>query len=142
MAEIQTNVIERGKRNPISRRLHKKDDNKAIATWRLDLNRVLQVFNVCFVTSILSLLKFRFQTEFERNTCADIRHDVANTHATISGIHHDPPNPDNIVPDAHHDVLNTHAVVPDIHPDTLKIHEDTNSKNPEVSACCATHVLE
>ena len=142
MVEIQTNIIKRGKRNPISRYFREKDDNKAIATWRLDLNRVLQVFNVCFVTSILSLLKFRFQTEFERNTCADIRHDVANTHATVSGIHRDPPNANNITPDAHLDVSNTHAVVSDIYHDTLKNREDTNSQNLGVSAPCTTHVSE
>ena len=46
MDEIQRNIIKRGKRNPISRRYHAKDEKKAIATCRLDLDRVLHVFNV------------------------------------------------------------------------------------------------
>ena len=50
--EIQRHIIERGKRNAISRRYHAKDDNKAIATWKLDLNRIFHVFNVRSVTSV------------------------------------------------------------------------------------------
>ena len=139
---IQTNIIKRGKRNVISRYFHKKADNKAIAAWRLDLNRILQVFNVRSLISILSLLTFRFQTELERNTCVDTRHDVADTHVTVSGIHHDPPNANNIVPDIRHDIPNTHAVVPDIRRDTLKNREDTNSNNPGVSEPCIMNVSE
>ena len=141
MAEIQTNVIERGKRNPISRYSHKKDDNKAIATWRLDLNRILQAFNVRSVTSMLSLLTLRFQREFERITHVDIRRDAANTHATVSGIHHDPPNTDNIVPSVRHDVSNAHAIVPDIRLNPLK-NRDTNNKNAGVSVPCIMNVSE
>ena len=51
VAEIQRNIIKWSKRNAISRRLHEKDDNKAIVTWRLDLDRILHVFKVRFVTS-------------------------------------------------------------------------------------------
>ena len=85
---------------------------------------------------MLSLLTRRFQRELGRNTRADIRHDAANTHATVSGIHHDPPDANNIVPDVRHDVSNTHAVVSDIYRPTLKNGEDTNSKNPGVSVPC------
>jgi hypothetical protein len=52
MDEIQRHIIERGKRNGISRRFHKKDDTEAIATWRSDLDRILRVFKVCSVTSV------------------------------------------------------------------------------------------
>ena len=141
MAEIQTNVIKRGKRNPISRYFHKKEDNKAIATWRLDLNRILQAANVRSVTSMLSLLTFRFQRELERITRVDILHDAANTHATVSGVHHDPPNANNVVSDVRHDISNTHAVVPDIHLNALK-NRDTNSKNAEVSVPRIMNVSE
>ena len=50
--EIQRHVIERGKRNAISRRYHAKDDEKAIATWKLDLNGIRDVFKVRSVTSV------------------------------------------------------------------------------------------
>ena len=48
--EIQGYIIKRSKRNAISRRYHAKDDEEAIAAWKLDLNGVLHVFNVCSVT--------------------------------------------------------------------------------------------
>ena len=51
VAEIQRYIIKWGKRNTISRHYHAKDDKNAIVAWRLDLNRILQVFNVRSVTS-------------------------------------------------------------------------------------------
>ena len=41
MAEIQKGVVKGGKRNAISRVFHAKNDQGAIAAWRLDLNRIL-----------------------------------------------------------------------------------------------------
>ena len=41
---------------------------EAIATWRSDLNRVLHVFNVRLVGSILLSLTFLLQTELAINT--------------------------------------------------------------------------
>ena len=49
--ETRRNVIKRGKRNAISRRYHAKDDGEAIATLRVELNRIIHVFNVRSVTS-------------------------------------------------------------------------------------------
>ena len=46
VAEIQKKIIKEGKRNVISRHLHAKNDKDKIAAWRLDLNRILHVFNV------------------------------------------------------------------------------------------------
>ena len=46
VAKIQSNVIERGKRNAFSRAFHSKTDKDAIVAWRQDLNRILQIFNV------------------------------------------------------------------------------------------------
>ena len=53
MDEIQLHIIERGKRSVISRRYHAKDDEKAIAARKLDLNEILRVFNVRCVPSLL-----------------------------------------------------------------------------------------
>jgi len=50
--EIQRNIIERNKRNAISRRYHAKDDKKAIAAWSLDLNKIRRVFDVRSVTPV------------------------------------------------------------------------------------------
>jgi len=49
VTEIERNIIEQEKRNVISRHLHAKDDREKIAAWRLGLDKVLQVFNVCSV---------------------------------------------------------------------------------------------
>ena len=51
VAEIQRGVVKGGKRNAISRAFHAKDDQGTIAAWRLDLNRILHIFNVCSITS-------------------------------------------------------------------------------------------
>ena len=52
MDEIQRHIIERGKRSVISRHYHAKDDEKAIAAWKLDLKGILHVFNVRSATSV------------------------------------------------------------------------------------------
>jgi len=39
-------VTKQSKRNAIFRHLHAKNDKEKIAAWRLDLNRILHVFNV------------------------------------------------------------------------------------------------
>ena len=63
MNKIQEKVIKREKRGVVSRYFHAKNDKDMIATWRFELNGILHVFNVCFVTSVQPLLTFRFQTE-------------------------------------------------------------------------------
>ena len=90
MAEIEGNVVELGKRNVVSRLFHSKDDKERIAAWRLDLNRVLHVFNVRSITPLPTLLTTHPQTELAINThtaVSDIRHDVANTQNIVSDIH-------------------------------------------------------
>ena len=52
VAEIQRRLVKRDKRNPISRLLRAKNDKNAITAWRLDLNGILQVFNVRSVASV------------------------------------------------------------------------------------------
>ena len=52
MAEIQRKVIKQSKRNAVSRIIHAANDKDAIAAWKLDLNRILQVFNVRSVTFV------------------------------------------------------------------------------------------
>ena len=46
ITEIQRRIIEKGQRNLFSRLAHAKDDKETLASWRSDLNRILQVFNV------------------------------------------------------------------------------------------------
>ena len=49
MADIQRSIVKWSNRGTISRRFHAKDDKKMIGTWRLDLDKILQVFRVRYV---------------------------------------------------------------------------------------------
>ena len=52
VAEIQRKVIKTSRRNPVSRLFHAKNDKQAIATWKLDLNRILHIFDVGSIASV------------------------------------------------------------------------------------------
>ena len=60
MAEIQEKVIEKDKRDLVSRVLHAKNDKQAIAAWRSDLIRLFSIFNVRSVGSIRQALTVSF----------------------------------------------------------------------------------
>jgi len=83
VAEIQRNIIKQGKRNVVFQHLHVKNDKDKIAAWRLDLVRILQVFNVRSIVSVRLLLIRHPQTELAINTHVT----VSNTHAMVSNIH-------------------------------------------------------
>ena len=46
VAAIQKNAVKKGKRNMASRLIHKKSEKEAIAAWKQDLLRILQIFDV------------------------------------------------------------------------------------------------
>ena len=127
MGEIQRHIIERGKRNVISRHYHAKDDKEAIATWRLELNRILPVFNVCPITPARRSLTFRLQIELG-----------ANTHATISGTHQDIANEHTIGSD----VANTQTTVSGTHLRKSKGHEGADGQNQAVGITHTSLVTE
>src|SRR5258708_3197989 len=83
VAEIQKNVVKQSKRNPASRLFHAKNDKDTIAAWRLELNRILHVFNVRPPAPRLPLLTVCFQIELAINTYAV----VSDTHNIVSNIH-------------------------------------------------------
>ena len=68
MAAIQGRIIKQGKRNVISRHLQAKNDKEKIAGWRLDLTRILNVFNVRSIASVGLSPTPHFQTELAINT--------------------------------------------------------------------------
>jgi len=159
MDEIQRHIIKRGKRNVISQRYHAKDDKKAITAWRSDLNRILHVFNVCFVTPARRSLTSRFQAELGINahaTISDTHTNTANKRTIVSDVHRDSPNADVVVPDIHHgvsntrpivfdvrsDVANTRTVVSDIHRNKSKGREGADGRNQAVSATRTLPVTE
>jgi hypothetical protein len=148
--EIRRHVVERGKRNVISRRYHKTEDKEAITTWTSDLDGVLRVFDVCSVTSLWRLLTFRFQTELGMNahpTISDARQDAAGKHTTVPDVHPNRSNIEAIVPDVRcdvsstnltvsgipSDVANTGTVVSDVDRNKLKSREGADGRNQAVS---------
>lgn len=83
VAAIQKKVTKLGKRNAASRIIHAKSDKTMIATWKQDLIRVLQVFNVSSVGSSLRSLTASFQTELAINTnimVADMHRNALKNH--------------------------------------------------------------
>ena len=144
VAEIQKNIVERGQRNGLSRMFHAKNDKETIATWRLDLNRILHVFNVCGVTSARPPLTAQFQTELAINTnvtVSDVQRDVLNTQTIVSDVRHDVTNAHAVVSNTHvivselqRNVTTTQTIVSDIRRTILEGQEGTDSKNRSVSA--------
>ena len=92
MAEIQRKVIKQSGRNTTSRILQAANDKDKIAAWKLDLDRILQIFNVRSIVPSWSLLTVPLQTELIMNThiaVSDMRHDVLGIRSDVSGIHND-----------------------------------------------------
>ena len=46
VAEIQRKAMKQSERNAVSRLFHAKYNKEKIVAWKLDLNRILHVFNV------------------------------------------------------------------------------------------------
>ena len=122
MTEIQEKIVKWGKRNALSQFLHTKNDEKAIAIWRAELARILQVFDVCLDHPVRSLLTFHFQPQLVINppaTVSDIHHDVADAHAIVSDVHRGSSHTDNNTPDVRRDGSNTLAVISGVHHDVM-----------------------
>jgi len=76
VAGIQEKIVEKGGRNPLSRLANAKNDKETITTWKLDLNRILHVFNVRSIISVRPFLTVHLQTEL-----------AMNTHVIVSDLH-------------------------------------------------------
>ena len=88
MEEIQGRIVEKGQRNLLSRLVHAKNDKDTIAAWKLDLNRILHVFNVSSADFTWSPLIVSFQTELIVNihvTVSDMRQDMSKIREEIGG---------------------------------------------------------
>jgi len=159
MDEIQRHIIKRGKRNVISQHYRAKDDKEAITAWRSDLDGILRVFDVCFVTPARRSLTFRFQTELgveAHATTSDTHQNTTNKPTIVSDIHRDSSNAGAIVPDIHRgvsntspvvsdvrsDVAETPTVVSDIHSNKSKGREGADGRNQAVSAIRTLPVTE
>ena len=83
VAGIQEKIIETGRRNPLSRLAHARNDKETIATWKLDLNRILHVFNVRSIIAVWLLLSGHSQTELAMGTHVL----VSDSHTMVSDLH-------------------------------------------------------
>ena len=111
VARIQEKIIEKGRRNLLARFAHAKNDKETMVTWKLDLNRILHVFNVRSVAAAWLLLIDHSQTEL-----------AINTHVLVS--------------DVHQGFVITHNMVSDIHRNILKGQEGTEDQHWSVSNIC------
>ena len=112
VAEIQGKIIEKSGRNLFSRLARAANDKDAIATWRMDLNRILHVFNVRSVVSVRLWLTNPLQTELAINThviVSDVHHGVANTQTMVSDIHRNMLKGQEGADDQHRSVSDNHT---------------------------------
>ena len=113
-----------------------KNDKETIASWRLDLNRILHVFNVSSVTSVWPLLTICFQTELSINTniaVSDVHRDVTNAQTIVSNTQIVVSDTHVIVSELQRDVTSTRTIVSDIHRTMRENQEGTDSKHLLVS---------
>ena len=75
MAEIQRKITEQGERNLVSRFIYASNDREII-TWKLDLNKILHIFNVRSITFKRLLLIFCPQIELTTNMNVADNHTV------------------------------------------------------------------
>jgi len=143
VAEIQIYIMKRDKRNVVSRRYHAKDDKEAITAWSLDLDGILRVFNVCYITYARRLLTSCFQTELRKNArttvsgthqgAADEHTISSNAEVIVPGVHHDVSSAHPIVSDFQDDITNTRATASDIHRDKPKSRRNVDGQDQAVS---------
>lgn len=90
MAAIQK-IVKQAKRDAASPLFRKKNDKDKITAWRQDLAKVLQVFNVCSISSVWRSLTVFFQTELAINThtmVADIHRNVLRSQEDAHSQYH------------------------------------------------------
>lgn len=120
------------------------NDSQMIAGWRMDLNRILLVFNVGSAVSVLPLLTVQPQTELGLNiygTISDVRDGVAKTHAVVSEVQRDAAGTHAVVVDTHavvaevqRNVADTRIMVSDIHRQVLGDPGGANHQHLSVSS--------
>jgi hypothetical protein len=77
----------------VSRYFRVKDDKKTIATWKLYLDSIHQIFTVRSVVSVTTGANFPVQKELTIDSSVTVSttgHNVANTHNVVSHTSKDP----------------------------------------------------
>ena len=162
MSDIEKNIIKRGKRNVLSRQFRARDDEKAIAAWKLELDKIRQVFEVRSFTCTWRLLTSSLQTELAAVTdttlsdihreasatntntpdpqkgtpetgATQVRPDALNTCATASDVHHSVANPHPILPNIQKGLSEGRTATANMHHITLEDRQGRGGKNRAVS---------
>ena len=131
VAEIQRSVTKQSKQNALSRLLHAKNNKEKVAAWKSDLDKLLQVFQVCSVASTWSLLVLIIcsQIQLLLNTnviTSDIHANIVSTQTIVSNIHQGGISTHSVVSELQHNVTNT---LSNIHRAVVVKQEGTNNKN-------------
>ena len=163
MSDIERNIIKRGKRNALSRQFRARDDEKAIAAWKLELDKIRHVFEVRSFACTWRLLTSSLQTELAAATdttlsdihreayasrtntpdpqkgapgtgATQVRPDVLNTPTTASDIHHSVTDPHPILPKIQKGLSEGRTTTVNMHHNTLKDQQGRDSKNRAVSS--------
>ena len=143
VGEIQRKIGKQSKRNAVSRHLHAKSDKERIATWRLDLDKILHVFNVRSVVSVWLSLTLRSQTELVINvTVSGIHYGGTSIHTAVCNVHQGVANTHATVCELQYTVANTHTIVSDIHHTMANIQEGSDGKNRFVSDAHTLFIAE
>ena len=88
VTEIQRKVTKQSQRNALSRFFHARNDKEKIAAWKLELDRILRVFNVRSVNLTWLSLSVPFQTELSLRTAVavtSIHNDVSKIREQFGG---------------------------------------------------------
>jgi hypothetical protein len=146
VTKIHRKVVKQGKRNAVYRFILAKGDKEKIVSWKQDLARVLQVFNVRrSVSWVFTNLPVLFQTELAIDThmmVTDTKAVVVNTRKIVKDTQVVVANTQTMIADAQVVVSNTQATVADTHVLVADIHRKVltgqgGTSNENHSVCVA-----
>jgi len=164
--EIQEAVTEKGRGSLLSRVFLVKSDKVTVTAWKLNLYRILHIFNVRSATFAWSKLTIRFQTELVTNTnvvAPRISHDImkfdtdpmkSDTYATKSDAYAMRPDTYATKSDTYAVKSNTNIMksdtnamkvntaVPGTYRTVLRSQRGTVSKKRPVSVACILFITE
>lgn len=145
VAEIQEKIAKRGGQGLLSRFGHAKNDKEAIASWRSDLNAIINILNVGSVVPAWPPLNVYFQTELAVNTRANgsgVRRDVVDTREVVPTIRDNAMSTQPIIRDVQNGIINTRAPVSDAYRNMARSQEGTRSHRYSVNSTVYQPVTE
>jgi len=124
MADVQEKVVKKNERNVVARAFYAKSDKDAIAAWKQEFSKILQIFQVRPLTFVWHSLTGSFQTEL-----------AVNTHVEVTGGRRE-------VADLRQEVTSMRQEVTYMHQDVLVIKEGTSNKQRSVCQTCSSPTKE